>query len=188
VDHLAVSRFADRRRRGKRKASGLHRGFLIEDCRTVADCYQESWITSDPQLLSSNRCRCYIAQNRLTARWSTIADRGRGNYLRKCLKSSRLPFASYVTAIELMNLSCSNHPISHKRSFSGNSPVDIALDLPLCCFSDTFLRPPSDGRFGRQFTFVDLDGYAITIYDRDARPMAGTIRYHREDKESLEPS
>jgi len=29
------------------------------------------------------------------------------------------------------------------------------------------LRPPSDGRFGRQFTFVDLDGYAITIYDRD---------------------
>lgn len=32
----------------------------------------------------------------------------------------------------------------------------------------TFLRAPSDGRFGRQFTFVDLDGYAITIYDRDA--------------------
>jgi hypothetical protein len=25
-----------------------------------------------------------------------------------------------------------------------------------------------EGRFGRQFTFVDLDGYAITIYDRDA--------------------
>ena len=25
-----------------------------------------------------------------------------------------------------------------------------------------------DGRFGRQFTFIDLDGYAITIYDRDA--------------------
>jgi catechol 2,3-dioxygenase-like lactoylglutathione lyase family enzyme len=32
----------------------------------------------------------------------------------------------------------------------------------------TILRAPSDGRFGRQFTFVDLDGYAITIYDRDA--------------------
>jgi catechol 2,3-dioxygenase-like lactoylglutathione lyase family enzyme len=32
----------------------------------------------------------------------------------------------------------------------------------------TILRVPSDGRFGRQFTFVDLDGYAITIYDRDA--------------------
>jgi catechol 2,3-dioxygenase-like lactoylglutathione lyase family enzyme len=30
------------------------------------------------------------------------------------------------------------------------------------------LRSPSNGRFGRQFTFVDLDGYAITIYDRDA--------------------
>jgi catechol 2,3-dioxygenase-like lactoylglutathione lyase family enzyme len=34
----------------------------------------------------------------------------------------------------------------------------------------TILRPPTDGRFGRQFTFVDLDGYAITIYDRDAPP------------------
>jgi len=34
----------------------------------------------------------------------------------------------------------------------------------------TILRPPSDGRFGRQFTFVDPDGYAITIYDRDAPP------------------
>jgi catechol 2,3-dioxygenase-like lactoylglutathione lyase family enzyme len=32
----------------------------------------------------------------------------------------------------------------------------------------TILRTPSNGRFGRQFTFVDLDGYAITIYDRDA--------------------
>ncbi len=32
----------------------------------------------------------------------------------------------------------------------------------------TILRAPSNGRFGRQFTFVDLDGYAITIYDRDA--------------------
>jgi hypothetical protein len=30
------------------------------------------------------------------------------------------------------------------------------------------LKAPSDGRFGRQFTFMDLDGYAITIYDRDA--------------------
>jgi catechol 2,3-dioxygenase-like lactoylglutathione lyase family enzyme len=32
----------------------------------------------------------------------------------------------------------------------------------------TILRAPSDGRFGRQFTFIDPDGYAITIYDRDA--------------------
>lgn len=30
------------------------------------------------------------------------------------------------------------------------------------------LRPLKTGRFGRQFTFVDPDGYAITIYDRDA--------------------
>jgi len=32
------------------------------------------------------------------------------------------------------------------------------------------VRPPTDGRFGRQFTFVDPGGYAITIYDRDAPP------------------
>ncbi len=34
----------------------------------------------------------------------------------------------------------------------------------------TILRPLSKGRFGQQFTFVDPDGYAITIYDRDAPP------------------
>ena len=34
----------------------------------------------------------------------------------------------------------------------------------------TILKPPTDGRFGRQFTFVDPGGYAITIYDRDAPP------------------
>ncbi len=34
----------------------------------------------------------------------------------------------------------------------------------------TILRPIAEGRFGRQFTFLDLDGYAITIYDRDAPP------------------
>jgi catechol 2,3-dioxygenase-like lactoylglutathione lyase family enzyme len=34
----------------------------------------------------------------------------------------------------------------------------------------TILRPPSDGRFGRTFTFQDPDGYAITVYDRDAPP------------------
>ena len=32
----------------------------------------------------------------------------------------------------------------------------------------TIIRAPTDGRFGRQFTFVDPEGYAITIYDRDA--------------------
>jgi catechol 2,3-dioxygenase-like lactoylglutathione lyase family enzyme len=32
------------------------------------------------------------------------------------------------------------------------------------------LRPLSEGRFGRQFTFEDPDGYAITIYDRNAPP------------------
>ncbi len=34
----------------------------------------------------------------------------------------------------------------------------------------TILGPLSTGRFGRQFTFADPDGYAITIYDRDAPP------------------
>lgn len=34
----------------------------------------------------------------------------------------------------------------------------------------TILRAPSEGRFGRQFTFLDPDDYAIIIYDRDAPP------------------
>ena len=34
----------------------------------------------------------------------------------------------------------------------------------------TILKPLLEGRFGRQFTFQDLDGYAITIYDRDSDP------------------
>ena len=32
------------------------------------------------------------------------------------------------------------------------------------------LRPLSTGRFGRTFTFVDPEGYAINIYDRDTPP------------------
>ena len=32
----------------------------------------------------------------------------------------------------------------------------------------TILRAPTEARFGKQFTFADPDGYAITIYDRDA--------------------
>jgi catechol 2,3-dioxygenase-like lactoylglutathione lyase family enzyme len=36
----------------------------------------------------------------------------------------------------------------------------------------TIVRPLSEGRFGTTFTFVDPDGYDITIYDRDA-PQGG---------------
>jgi len=36
----------------------------------------------------------------------------------------------------------------------------------------TILRSLTEGRFGKQFTFIDPDGYAITIYDRDA-PSSG---------------
>jgi predicted enzyme related to lactoylglutathione lyase len=32
------------------------------------------------------------------------------------------------------------------------------------------LRPISTGHFGRTFTFVDPEGYAISVYDRDAAP------------------
>jgi len=28
------------------------------------------------------------------------------------------------------------------------------------------LSPPMDGPFGRMFTFIDPDGYAITIHDQ----------------------
>jgi predicted enzyme related to lactoylglutathione lyase len=34
----------------------------------------------------------------------------------------------------------------------------------------TILKPLSSGRFGRQFTLVDPEGYAINIYDRDTPP------------------
>jgi hypothetical protein len=34
----------------------------------------------------------------------------------------------------------------------------------------TILRLLKTGRLGRQFTLVDLDGYVITNYDRDAPP------------------
>ena len=31
----------------------------------------------------------------------------------------------------------------------------------------TILKPPFDGPFGRTFVFADLDGYPITVYERD---------------------
>lgn len=31
----------------------------------------------------------------------------------------------------------------------------------------TIVRHPFDGPFGRTFTFADLDGYSITVYERD---------------------
>ena len=34
----------------------------------------------------------------------------------------------------------------------------------------TILRPLAIRGVGNQFTFIDPDGYAITIYDRDAPP------------------
>lgn len=34
----------------------------------------------------------------------------------------------------------------------------------------TILKPLTHGRFGWQFTFVDPEGYAINIYDRDTPP------------------
>ena len=45
-----------------------------------------------------------------------------------------------------------------------------AVHRALVAAGVTILRPPSNGRFGWQFTFVDPDGYAITIYDRDSPP------------------
>jgi hypothetical protein len=34
----------------------------------------------------------------------------------------------------------------------------------------TIVRPLAERRYGRTFTFLDPDGSAITIYDRDAPP------------------
>lgn len=61
--------------------------------------------------------------------------------------------------------------IAIRRSIvPGMKGLLLVLELPLVEAGVTILRAPSEGRFGRQFTFLDPDDYAITIYDHDAPP------------------
>jgi predicted enzyme related to lactoylglutathione lyase len=41
-----------------------------------------------------------------------------------------------------------------------------AIHDALVADGHTIVTPPSDGPFGRTFTFADPDGYAITLHDR----------------------
>lgn len=79
-----------------------------------------------------------------------------------------IPFA-VIAAPPAVNLDALPRPIPGPAVWFKTANSQVVHDV-LVKAGVTILRPPSDGRFGRQFTFVDPDGYAITIYDRDAPP------------------
>ena len=51
-------------------------------------------------------------------------------------------------------------------------PEGVALHAALVAAGVKIAQQPVDGPFGSTFTFVDLDGYAVTVHDRQspARP------------------
>jgi len=79
-----------------------------------------------------------------------------------------IPFA-LLPAPPGMDLDSIPRPIRSPAIWFKTANSQIAYGA-LVAAGVTILRPPSDGRFGRTFTFADPDGYAITIYDRDAPP------------------
>jgi catechol 2,3-dioxygenase-like lactoylglutathione lyase family enzyme len=79
-----------------------------------------------------------------------------------------VPFA-VLQAPQGMDLDSLPRPIRVPSVWFKTADSQVVHDA-LVAAGITILRPPSDGRFGRQFTFVDPDGYAITIYDRDTPP------------------
>ncbi len=79
-----------------------------------------------------------------------------------------IPFA-VLQAPPGLNLDSLPRPMSFPAVWFKTANSQIVHD-ELVAAGVTILRPPVDGRFGRQFTFVDPDGYAITIYDHDAPP------------------
>jgi catechol 2,3-dioxygenase-like lactoylglutathione lyase family enzyme len=84
-----------------------------------------------------------------------------------CL-SHPIPFA-VMQAPPVVDADSLPRPIRVPAIWFKTANSQVAHDA-LVAAGVTILRPPSDGRFGRQFTFVDPDGYAITVYDRDAPP------------------
>ncbi len=90
-------------------------------------------------------------------------------------KGTAVAFLSYPIPFAVrqappgVNLDAIPRPITTPAIWFKASNSQVVHDA-LVAQGITILRPPSDGRFGRQFTFVDPDGYAITIYDRDAPP------------------
>jgi predicted enzyme related to lactoylglutathione lyase len=79
-----------------------------------------------------------------------------------------IPFA-VLQAPPGVNLDAMPRPITAPSVWFKASNIQVVHDS-LVASGVTILRSPTDGRFGRQFTFVDPDGYAITMYDRDAPP------------------
>ncbi|HEX2623207.1 MAG TPA: VOC family protein [Phototrophicaceae bacterium] len=79
-----------------------------------------------------------------------------------------IPFA-VMEAPEGVDLNSLSRPIRSPIVWFKTANSQVVHDA-LVAEGVTILRPPSDGRFGRQFMFQDPDGYAINIYDRDAPP------------------
>lgn len=79
-----------------------------------------------------------------------------------------IPFA-VTPAPPGVNLDSIPRPVTVPAIWFKTANSQVAHDA-LVAAGVTILRPLSTSRFGRQFTFVDPDGYAITIYDRDTPP------------------
>lgn len=77
-----------------------------------------------------------------------------------------IPFA-VIQALPGMDLERLPRPIWTPYVFVKTANSQVVYDT-LVEARVPILREPTDGRFGRQFTFVDPDGYAITVYDREA--------------------
>jgi len=81
-------------------------------------------------------------------------------------QSYPIPFA-LLPAPPGMDLDSIPRPIRFPTVWFKTANSQVVHDA-LVAAGVTILRPPAEGRFGTTFTCVDPDGYAITIYDRDA--------------------
>ena len=120
-------------------------GFMVRDVAVAAEFYEKTLgFRRDPENFATN------------------------NPSAVTFLSYPVPFA-VTQAPPGMDLDSIPRPIRSPAVWFKTANSQIAHDA-LVAAGVTILRPPSDGRFGRTFTFVDPDGYAITIYDHDAPP------------------
>ena len=120
-------------------------GFMVRDVAVAAEFYEKTLgFRRDPENFATN------------------------NPSAVTFLSYPVPFA-VTQAPPGMDLDSIPRPIRSPAVWFKTANSQVAYDA-LVAAGVTILRPPSDGRFGRTFTFVDPDGYAITIYDHDAPP------------------
>lgn len=80
-------------------------------------------------------------------------------------------FETAPIAFALRDIAPGTAPASGDRSGVGVAIWLLATDVQhihdaLVADGHTIVADPVDGPFGRTFTFVDLDGYRITLHDR----------------------